>query len=142
MPFKRVYLTIILFFFSLLFSYSLPFDFTNNGELIIKENDGFGNPLMVIFVMAILVLLFYSVSQKDIDNHGKVRLDKVRDIPVTLIRGILEVIFSIVFFLILPTFVAFFCYFAFNLSVGFTMIIGMAVLFGTVLLAKKYYWYN
>lgn len=139
---NKIYQLFIVLFFGLFFSYFLPFEITNKGEFIMKETTRLGDPLMVILVIALLSLFFSTVSKKDIENNGRIQFDKLRDVPMNFIKGVLEVIFSIIFFLIVPTYVSFFCYGVFNVGVAFSMFIGVAVLYAMVSLAKKYYWHN
>jgi hypothetical protein len=125
---------------AVLLNFILPFTFSN-GDLVTKRIFSIGNPVLILFYIFLLLILLSTVSQKDINNEGKVILDKPKDIPKTIIRSVLEMIFGIIFIFFVPLIGGAFLFWS-GVSIELVAVICISYIAFIVYLCKKYYWKN
>lgn len=123
----------------IILNFVLPFTY-NNGNFVTKPVFSWGNPALILFYALLVLILFSAVSKKDTENKGKILLDKPMEIPKTILRSVLELLFGIIFLLVIPVIGSLYLYWNLGLSGNLTILIFLGYVMLLVTVIKKIYW--
>ncbi len=119
-------------------NFILPFTYSNR-DLALKEIFSVGNPLLILPYAFLAFIAFYTITQKDLDNKGRIVLDKPKDIPKTILKSVLEIIFGIIFIFLVPLLGGAILFWS-SISIKLVVLICISYIAVLAFLGKKYYW--
>jgi uncharacterized membrane protein len=119
-------------------NFLLPFTYNSNG-LVAKSIFSVDNYGLSLFYAFLFLLLLSTVTKKDINNKGKLLLDKPKNIPTTILRSVLEIVFGLVLLFLVPLFGGAILYWS-GIPMELVVLVCLGYIGGLIYLGKKYYW--